>query len=313
MKISVRQLLSLLPCLALATALAACGASTPSNTLPPASDPPQSTQPVSTPPVEPSPTDTPSPSAQPSPTPDLPPVVAEPTYRFGTPLEESEPVEDTHFDTAVFLGDSRTEGLQLFGGIRHGDYYWARGMTVFRADDSDYAVFEVDGQMYTLIGALRQKQYESVYIMIGVNELGYSADSYEKGLRTLVDLVLEAQPDAVIYLQILPPVNEEVARKNGLADYINNANIQAFNEAIVRTAAEKKVVLLDTAEVYRDENGILPADMASDGCHFNYGDYAPWADYLRTHVMDREDYLSDRALAAQQESEITGNEEVGEP
>lgn len=307
MKISVRQFCFLLLCLALTAALAACGASVPSSTLPPASEPPQSTQPGSTPTAEPSPT------AEPLPTSDTPPVVEEPTYQFGTPLAEGEPVEDTHFDTAVFLGDSRTEGLQLFGGIRNGDYYWARGMTVFRADDSNYAVFEIDGRMYTMIGALRQKEYQSVYIMIGVNELGYPASSYEKGMRTLVDLVLEAQPDAVIYLQILPPVNEEVAQKNGLASYINNTNIEAFNSAIVRIAAEKKVVLLDTAEVYRDENGILPADMASDGCHFNYGDYAPWADYLRTHVMDREDYLADRALALRLESEASSDEEVNEP
>ena len=345
MRTFTRRILSLLLCLAVLASLAACGADVPSSTLPvstpPSSESPppvETSEPVETPdPIEtpepPPVTDTPQPSPEQSPdvndspspevTPpvestdppeETAPVVEGPVYSFGTPLEETEPVEDTHFDTAVFLGDSRTEGLQLFGGIRHGDYYWARGMTVFRVDDPNAAVFEIDGEMYTMVGALRQKQYESVYIMMGVNELGYPASSYEEGLAIFIDQVLEAQPNAVVYLQILPPVNEEVAQKNGLADYINNTNIGKFNEAIVRIATQKKVVLLDTAEVYRDENGILPAEMASDGCHFNFGDYRHWANYLRNHVMDPELYHASRGTAEPEPTpSAEPSEEVTEP
>lgn len=44
-------------------------------------------------------------------------------YAFGTPLEESDPVEDdSFFDDAVFLGDSRTHGFQLYSGLTHGDF-----------------------------------------------------------------------------------------------------------------------------------------------------------------------------------------------
>ena len=345
MRTFTRRILSLLLCLAVLASLAACGADVPSSTLPvstpPSSESPapvETSEPVETPdPIEtpepPPVTDTPQPSPEQSPdvndspspevTPpeestappeETAPVVEGPVYSFGTPLEETEPVEDTHFDTAVFLGDSRTEGLQLFGGIRHGDYYWARGMTVFRVDNPNAAVFEIDGEMYTMVGALRQKQYESVYIMMGVNELGYPASSYEEGLAIFIDQVLEAQPNAVVYLQILPPVNEEVAQKNGLADYINNTNIGKFNEAIVRIATQKKVVLLDTAEVYRDENGILPAEMAADGCHFNFGDYRHWANYLRNHVMDPELYHASRGTAEPEPTpSAEPSEEVTEP
>ena len=227
---------------------------------------------------------------------------AYPLYEFGTPLEESEPVsDDTFFDTAVFLGDSRTEGLQMFSGLKNGTFCWARGMSVFRADSEDYKVFEVDGESFTLVGTLSKHQYESVYIMIGINELGYPAESYETGMATLVDKVIAAQPNAVIYLQTLPPVNDAVARENGLASYINNAQVDLFNEAIVRVAREKKVVLLDTASVYRGPDGQLPAELASDGAHFVYSGYTAWADYLRCHVMDPERYFYNRSLAAGEE------------
>ena len=241
-------------------------------------------EPSPEPSVEPSPE--PTISAEPSPSPSVLPGSPLADYQFGTALEETAKVEDSVFDTVVFLGDSRTEGLQLFGGLRRGTYYWARGMTVFRVDDPKYAIFEVDGEKLTMIGALGKKEYSAVYIMVGVNELGYPASSYEKNLAIFVDQVLAAQPGAVVYLQTLPPVNEEVAAKSGLASYINNTNIAKFNAAIVRIAAEKQVVLLDTAEAYRDETGILPAELASDGCHFAYGAYSRWADYLRCHVMD---------------------------
>ena len=78
-------------------------------------------------------------------------------------------------------------------------------------------------------------------------------------------------------------MNDAMCRANRLADYINNDNVAAYNEAITQVAAEKKVVLLNTAEVYTGEDGQLPAELANDGCHFVYGEYGRWADYLRRH------------------------------
>lgn len=281
-------------CGAMILSLAACGGPSASPTAS-AGSPDASADISSTvtpePTVEPTAEPSPEPTETPSPEPEFP------VYEFGTPLEESEPVEDSYFDDVVFLGDSRTEGLQLFGGLAHGTYYWARGMTVFRVDDPQYAQFKVNGADYTMIGALKQKQYKAVYIMVGVNELGYPADSYETGLAAFVDKVVEAQPNAVVYLQIMPPINDALARKNGLADCINNANLSAFNAALIRVAKEKRVVLLNTAEVYTDEDGQLQADIAADGCHFTSGGYPRWIEYLRCHVIDTGRYFYYRDLA----------------
>lgn len=258
----------------------------------PASAPPAASAALATPPPSPSPVPTPTPTPEPSPTPDP----AAP-YQFGTPLEESEGVEDdSFFDSSVFLGDSRTEGLELFSGLKHGDFYWARGMTVFKADSADYRPFEIDGKKYSMVEALALKQYDNVYIMLGVNELGYPAQSYESGLGKLLDRILELQPQAVVYLQTMPPLNDALCRQNRLASYISNENLARFNQAIVRLAAEKEVVLLDTAQAYTGPDGQLPAELANDGCHFSYGGYKLWADYLRRHVMDRERYFANRAM-----------------
>ena len=242
---------------------------------------------------EPTPSPTPTPTPEPTPTP-----LPWPVYEFGVPLEESEPVEDdSFFDNAVFVGDSRTEGLQLFSGLKNGTFYWARGMSVFRADHEDYKVFEADGEKLTLVGVLARGEYDAVYIMIGVNELGFGAQAYGEGLAELIDKVIAAQPKAVIYLQLLPPVNDAMCRANGLASCINNDNVAAYNEAITQVAADKRVVLLNTAEVYTGEDGQLPRELANDGCHFVYGEYGRWADYLRSHVIDPERYFYSRENA----------------
>lgn len=280
-----RKLSYLTAAVLLLALLSGCGR-TEGHYTPPPSSPAPATQAVPTQTPEP----TPEPAPEPTPTP-LPWAL----YQFGVPLEESEPVaDDSFFDNAVFLGDSRTEGLELFGGLKHGTFHWARGMNVFRADSEDYKVFEVDGEERTLVGTLSGHSYDAVYIMIGVNELGFAPSEYEKGLSELIGKVLAAQPEAVVYLQIMPPLNDNLCRANKLPDYITNTNLTAFNEAIVRVAAEKKVVLLNTAEVYTGEDGQLPAELANDGCHFAYGAYKLWADYLRSHTIDRERYFYSR-------------------
>lgn len=250
----------------------------PPETRPPATEPPVTEPPVTEPPAT------------------VPPVTEPPEteYIFGTPLGESERAEDEDFDSAVFLGDSRTEGLQLFGGLGHGDYYWARGMTVFRANDPEYAVFDVDGEKMTLLGALGAKAYERVYIMLGINELGYPVGSFEQGLAALLEGVLRVQPEAVIYLQTLPPINDALAEKNGLAAYERNANVTSFNEVILRLAREKRVVLLDTAAAYRGADGQLPGSLTKDGVHFTAGGYKLWTEYLRTHILDPKVYFDSR-------------------
>ena len=279
------------------TTLCGCSRSRTDSSQPAAEQPP-----VQSPSVSPQPDALPEqsePAAEPSPevsvtpSPVIPPMVerVEP-YRFGQPVEESEPVEDSWFEDAAYVGDSRTEGLQLFSGLRVGDFLWSKGLNVFRAADREKKVVRVGEESFSILEMLERKTYGKVYIMIGINELGYSTASYEEGLRTLVDRVREVQPTAVIYLQTLPPVNETVAAASGLGSYIRNRKVNSFNEAIHRVAWEKQTALLDVAAVYRTEAGELAADMAVDGVHFFRSGYARWYEYLKTHTLDCERYAA---------------------
>lgn len=308
----MRQILLAL-CGAALCLLAGCGQPDASGTqpLPSAPEPSASAAVIPTPAPAPSLSAEPVPEATPEPSPE-PTSTAEP-YWFGLPVEESDPVEESWFEDAVFLGDSRTEGLQIYSGLHAGDFFWHRGMTVFRVDDPEKKVIEVQGEKMTMMEALAQKSYAKVYIMIGVNELGYPVSSYDKGLREMVDKVKELQPGAVIYLQTLPPVNEQVAADNGLGSYVNNTNVNAFNDVVIQTAKDKEVALLDVASAFRTEQGDLAADMAADGVHFRKAGYQLWYEYLKTHTLDPESYAAGQPAPEQPDSSVPSAPAEPEP
>ncbi len=230
---------------------------------------------------------------------------AEP-YLFGSAVEESDPVDESWFEDAVFLGDSRTGGLQIYSGLHTGDFFWYTGINVFQVNDPDYRVIEVDGEKLTLVEALAQKEYSKVYLMLGLNEAGYPASSYAAGLQELLEMVKEIQPNAVIYLQTLPPVNEEIAKENNVKSWINNSNISTFNQIIMEMAAMEQVAVLDVASVFRSEQGDLPAELTSDGVHFTREGYELWYEYLKTHTLDPQSYA-----AGVPQSEIPSEDEQG--
>lgn len=270
-----RGIFHILAAVCLMSVLSGCGSTAQTPSASPSANPTTTTRPAA---VTASPTSEPTPTPAPSQGPITP-------YKFGTYVEESTPVEDSWFETAAFLGDSRTEGLKAYSGLQYGDFFFSRGMNVFRVDDENYKVVSIDGKDYTILEALALKKYQSVYIMMGINELGYPLESYRSGLSKLLERVIEIQPNAVIYLQTLPPVNEESAKKNDLIDSINNENVAAFNQVIVELSTKYKVALVDTGAAYRDENSSLPADLASDGVHFTPSAYRRWVDYLASHTM----------------------------
>ncbi len=236
---------------------------------PPSSVPAEST---------PAPTPTPTPEPTPTPTP----------YDYTAPVPETEAVADDWFADAVFIGDSRTDGLRLYSGIRDVDFLCYKGLTVFDVMN-DKAVIQTDEEKIGVFQALEGKEYSKIYLMLGINELGYNYDQgFADTYGAVVDKLKELDPDADIYLQSLIPVNEETCRATGQPDYVTNEQIAVYNEIIAAIAGEKKVYYVNVKEVMVDESGVLPADASSDGIHFHKDGYKTWYEYLKTHTAEEE-------------------------
>ena len=96
------------------------------------SEPTSSPAPADTPSPTPEPTPTPTPAPTPSPTPV--PVTGSTAAAVGASLPitvpESAPVDDSYFADAVFVGDSRTEGLRMYSGLTGAKFFSEVGLTV---------------------------------------------------------------------------------------------------------------------------------------------------------------------------------------
>lgn len=206
-------------------------------------------------------------------------------YDYSVPVPQGEAVDNNWFSDAAFLGDSLTDGLLLYSDIRGAANLSYKGLTVqsVRTDK----VIRLDGQKYTPLEALGQKTYGKVYILLGINELGwYNDQRFYDCYAQLIDLVRADQPDAQIYLQTLLPVTAEKSESH---EWLKNEKIAVYNDLIAQLAAEKEVYLVDAHAALADENGVLPAEESTDGVHLTKSGYQSWADYLRTHTVAPED------------------------
>ena len=233
--------------------------------------------PTASPTVQPTPQPTPSPSPTPEPTP-------EPDW--SQPVPEGECVDqEKWFADAVFIGDSRTDGLKLYSGITsEADFLDYTGLTVFDVMN-DKKVIRAGEKKISILDALAQKSYGKVYISLGVNELGYyDPEGFSETYGQVIDAIRECQPEAQLYIQSILPVNTVKCKANEIPYYVTNEGITSYNEGLPSLCEEKKVWLIGVPDGLTGEEGESPAELSADGVHFKKAGYEAWLDYLTTHT-----------------------------
>ena len=218
--------------------------------------------------------------------PDVTAPPAAPPYDFSQPAPESEAVDNDYFDDAAFVGDSRTDGFMLYSGIGTGKNLTSNGLSIFKL--SEKKVLTIGGEKYTLLEALAMEEYGKVYLSLGVNELGtYKDKSYYDSYCEAIDQIRLVQPNAVIYIQGLIPLNEDqIVAHNGNKYNLTNEHLRVYNDLMRRAAEEKQVVYLDLYSEFVDENGALPEDASRDGVHLKKEPCQQWLAYLKSHTVD---------------------------
>ncbi len=204
-------------------------------------------------------------------------------YDYASPVPAGEAVDDSYFDDAVFIGDSRTQGFILYNNLSNATAYVDKGLKVDTAFTK--ADIEVDGVQMSAMDALAQNtSFQKVYVMLGVNELGWAySDIFIEKYGELVDKIKEIKPDAKIYIQSILPVSKK--KSDGDKIY-NMTKINEYNDLIQEMAKEKEVYYLNVAEAVADSEGYLPQEASTDGVHLNKSYCAKWLDYLKCHTVE---------------------------
>lgn len=201
------------------------------------------------------------------------------------PMPETEAVDNTYFDNAVFLGDSRTEGLFLYSGLKTGHFYTSVGATVESVFSKKVWKTE-EGEKVPLLDAMADQACDKIYIMLGINELGWTkTQTFHDQYAKLISRVREDHPGAKIVLQSIPPVS---AKQEAKKTYVNNARILVYNDVIKTLAEEQQCCFLDVAACLTGEDGLLPKDLNFDGIHLNPAGCKVWLNYLKTHSLEED-------------------------
>ena len=188
-----------------------------------------------------------------------------------------------YFSDAAFLGDSRTLGISDYAGLEEADFYCDSGMMIFKLLEEEIT-YQKTGDKVDLTQVLQEKQYGKIYIMLGMNELGYgNTETYLEQYRKVVDQIREWQPQAIIYIMANLHVSRE---KNNMETEFNNININDKNAASAQLANGTDIFYLDANPLFTDRDGFLNAELTFDGVHLYAQHYDVWREFLLEHAVE---------------------------
>ena len=182
---------------------------------------------------------------------------------------QSTPMDDSFFEDSAIVGNSLIDGLRLFSGLKTCEYFCATSMTVVSATNN-------------VIDRLKGKEYQKVYILLGINEIGYDSYYFKDLYAKMVDKVKDIQPTADIYIMGLTPVSRS---KSDSSTSFNMTRVKAYNERLLELAQEKSCYFIDLCDALEGDDGYLPANSTWDGVHLNSDYYKVWFEYLKYHYI----------------------------
>lgn len=186
----------------------------------------------------------------------------------------------SYFDDAVFIGDSRTEGLMLYNGLGKAKYYAIQGLMINTVYTKP--AIQTNSGKIPVMKALSYGKFSKVYVMLGVNELGWSdAKQFPLQYAKMVDDIKSSQKGAKIYIQSILPVSQKRSETDPL---YSNSKIITYNKELKKIAQEKKVTYLEVNQVMQNTDGFLPQEASTDGVHLSREYLEKWCVYLRNHT-----------------------------
>lgn len=189
-------------------------------------------------------------------------------------------VDDSYFKDALFIGDSRTVGIKEYGKLKEATYFCDTGMSIYNIYSRKVSISGV-GKV-DLKKLLSTKQYGKVYIMLGINEIGYPLDNSVKKFREVVQYIQEAQPNAIIVIQ----ANLHVSKaKSDTDSTFNNKRIDKYNSKLASIADSKRVFYIDANGIFDDGKGNLKAETTFDNVHIYAKYYVEWTKYIKEHAI----------------------------
>ena len=183
-------------------------------------------------------------------------------------------------NNVAFIGDSRTQAFLMYAGLKDVTDYTSIGLMVDTAITKKFITNSM-GEKITILEDLKNKDIDTIYIMLGINELGWVYSSmFIKEYEKLIDAIQQVKNNSEIIVQSIIPVTKTKSDNDNI---YNNKKIAEYNTLIKEMADRKKIKFIDLGPFLTDENGNLPEDASTDGIHLNKEYCLKWLECLKNN------------------------------
>lgn len=176
----------------------------------------------------------------------------------GTP-EVQENSSSDHYKNAMFIGDFVISGISGFGFASDSQVIASNSMT------SD--------KMSGYIDQFVAGSPDSVYIMVGINDLNYgsrSVDEIYNFEKSFIEELKSKLPNTDVYvLSVLP-----ISKRFESSSKVKQTNIDALNGKFSENAASLGITYVDVATAFKDGTGYLGSSYTDSGYNLKSGYYA---------------------------------------
>ena len=189
-----------------------------------------------------------------------------------------------YFNNALFIGDSRMAGFEIYMKLPGASYFCYSSASVFNIFDKED---NVDGYgNIKLLDLLSKHKFDKIYIMLGINNLQTNFYNHKVKYKEMLDYISILQPNAIIYLIANFHITDiEDATK----PFLNNKNIDDVNNFIKDFADNVQIFYLDANPMYDDENGNLKLELSTDNIHIHIVHYDKFLVYLLSNALVEDD------------------------
>ncbi len=201
-------------------------------------------------------------------------------------LNKTEIVGEDYFAETLFIGDSRMLGLSMTWKDCGATFYSAVGLSINQLNTKKVIKVSADTS-YTVMEAIENdgKDYKRVYLMFGLNELGWGYPSvFVRSVRTAIEQIKALCPNAEFCIMGIMPIaaDKSVSIYTGA---VANARIREFNTLLLGLASDIGGWYLDTYNLFADMEGNLPDGFAADGIHMYSEQNKKIIDFVSNHAF----------------------------
>lgn len=203
----------------------------------------------------------------------------------GVILQESDDAGQEYLDETLFIGDSNTARMPMFGTVTLQNSLGASSMGIQHVTSSACMYFSGYSNPVTVPKAVAMMQPRRIVISYGTNNTAWDAETFTNSYRSAIEAIREEYEYAEIIIAAVHPV-----AKNRSYPSITMQRIDEFNKALVQLAEEENCLFLNSSEVLKGSDGYAKAEyMESDGIHLNREGMDAYLEYVRTHASDTPD------------------------